>query len=218
MKGSFRLPFYLGLLIISICCSGCGSSGSSGENDYAGGNNPAGGDNLAGAIEFVSATPNLIGLSGTTNATTLPSQSTIEFIVKDNQTNPVYNQTVTFALTTSTGGLTLEPTSAQTDIEGKVKVVVQSGNVPTSVRVKATVDNTTLSTLSSELVLSTGFPDQNSFSISADIMNPEAMAYDGEVVNITVRAADSNNNPAPCLLYTSPSPRDVEESRMPSSA
>ena len=24
--------------------------------------------------------------------------------------------------------------------------------------------------------------------------------------------------PAPCLLYTSPSPRDVEESRMPSSA
>ena len=25
-------------------------------------------------------------------------------------------------------------------------------------------------------------------------------------------------NPYPCLLYTSPSPRDVEESRMPSSA
>ena len=25
-------------------------------------------------------------------------------------------------------------------------------------------------------------------------------------------------NTAPCLLYTSPSPRDVEESRMPSSA
>ena len=30
-----------------------------------------------------------------------------------------------------------------------------------------------------------------------------------------IRAADSNNI---CLLYTSPSPRDVEESRMPSSA
>ena len=27
-----------------------------------------------------------------------------------------------------------------------------------------------------------------------------------------------NNNPKTCLLYTSPSPRDVEESRMPSSA
>ena len=29
---------------------------------------------------------------------------------------------------------------------------------------------------------------------------------------------DFTNSDAPCLLYTSPSPRDVEESRMPSSA
>ena len=31
-------------------------------------------------------------------------------------------------------------------------------------------------------------------------------------------AAGSTADPRPCLLYTSPSPRDVEESRMPSSA
>ena len=29
---------------------------------------------------------------------------------------------------------------------------------------------------------------------------------------------DSSGKPVNCLLYTSPSPRDVEESRMPSSA
>jgi hypothetical protein len=153
--------------------------------------------NVAGTIEFVSATPTLIGLSGTTNAASLPSQSTVEFIVKDNQTNPVYNQTVNFSLTTSMGGLTLEPTSAETDSEGKVKVVVKSGILPTSVRVKAEVEYTSMSTLSNELIISTGFPDQNSFSISADVLNPEAMGYDGETVNITVRAGDINNNPVP---------------------
>ena len=31
-------------------------------------------------------------------------------------------------------------------------------------------------------------------------------------------AYDKYKDPFPCLLYTSPSPRDVEESRMPSSA
>ena len=31
-------------------------------------------------------------------------------------------------------------------------------------------------------------------------------------------AATGNSNTSACLLYTSPSPRDVEESRMPSSA
>ncbi len=303
MKGSFRLLFHLGLLLILICCSGCGSPGSSGgssngnytlslemvdaatgaaveeigfddtiklkvkltapEGQSAAGRRieakfdndqcefidstdgtdvtDANGQvelsfklasgatvgsnkitvtsdlptdntqtppvaeksfkidktNLAGTIEFISSTPTLIGLSGTTNAASLPSQSTVEFIVKDNQTNPVYNQTVNFSLTTSMGGLTLEPTSAETDSEGKVKVVVKSGILPTSVRVKAEVEYTSMSTLSNELILSTGFPDQNSFSISAETLNPEAMGYDGETVNITIRAGDSNNNPVP---------------------
>ena len=35
---------------------------------------------------------------------------------------------------------------------------------------------------------------------------------------ITVLYYNPNTWPAACLLYTSPSPRDVEESRMPSSA
>ena len=36
----------------------------------------------------------------------------------------------------------------------------------------------------------------------------------GKVISIS----ESGGAPPPCLLYTSPSPRDVEESRMPSSA
>ncbi len=152
---------------------------------------------LAGTIEFVSATPNLIGLDGTTNFSQLPSQSTLEFVVKDNQTNPTYGQTVNFSLTTNVGGILVDPASAITDIEGKVSVVVKSGTVPTAIRVKAEVPGTSLYTLSSEVILSTGFPDQNSFSISAKILNPEAMDYDGEIVEITVKAGDINNNPVP---------------------
>ena len=48
---------------------------------------------------------------------------------------------------------------------------------------------------------------QNRLSILAACEDPETVAtyeYNGEIW--------------PCLLYTSPSPRDVEESRMPSSA
>ena len=38
------------------------------------------------------------------------------------------------------------------------------------------------------------------------------------VVDEVVDDMRANDEPVPCLLYTSPSPRDVEESRMPSSA
>ena len=42
----------------------------------------------------------------------------------------------------------------------------------------------------------------------------------GPLPSVLEAVADSANllNRYPCLLYTSPSPRDVEESRMPSSA
>ena len=42
-----------------------------------------------------------------------------------------------------------------------------------------------------------------------------------EPADVTISAGDTVhfvNGMLPCLLYTSPSPRDVEESRMPSSA
>ena len=48
--------------------------------------------------------------------------------------------------------------------------------------------------------------------IISDI-NPEAMFADG--FDAAIIGYDAN---CTCLLYTSPSPRDVEESRMPSSA
>ena len=39
-----------------------------------------------------------------------------------------------------------------------------------------------------------------------------------EILEARMRELDAGAEPSGCLLYTSPSPRDVEESRMPSSA
>src|SRR5690606_5098541 len=61
----------------------------------------------------------------------------------------------------------------------------------------ATVLDTNISTLSSELVISTGIPDQKSMSISVSNFRPSAWLTDNVPVSITVNLADANNNPAP---------------------
>ena len=63
-------------------------------------------------------------------------------------------------------------------------------------------------------------------AVMTDGLNPDAAmadTSDGKEVDgsdpDTVAEGDLGADaPIPCLLYTSPSPRDVEESRMPSSA
>jgi hypothetical protein len=67
--------------------------------------------------------------------------------------------------------------------------------------VAATLAGTSITTLSDQLVISTGIPDQNSFSLSTEIFNVEGMNHDGCASpvgsKITVRLADHFNNPAP---------------------
>ena len=57
--------------------------------------------------------------------------------------------------------------------------------------------------------------DLNLFVILNAIYTEGSLTKAAEVVGITQPAV---SNALACLLYTSPSPRDVEESRMPSSA
>lgn len=149
-----------------------------------------------GSITFEAANPTHLALAGTANLK-FPTISALSFIVKDEVGNPVANELVNFSLLTPVGGISISPSSAETNSEGKVFVTVSSGDVPTSVSVKATVNDTQISTISSNLVISTGLADQNSFSISAGPFNPEAWAFDGVEVDVTVRAADHFNNPVP---------------------
>ncbi len=150
----------------------------------------------AGSIEFTSATPTVIAIQGT-GGSGLTETSEVIFTVKDDQGQVVANQNVDFALNTTVGGITLNVTSGVSDASGEVKVIVNSGTVNTSVRVTATLTGTSISTESVALAISTGLPDQNSFSISFGDLNPNSWSYNGVQVPITIFVADHFNNPAP---------------------
>lgn len=153
-----------------------------------------------GSIQFISATPENISLKGTGGAGRSET-STVVFRVVDSSGGPVPNAEVTFALNTTIGGLAVSPTPsdppATTDFDGRVQAVVQAGTVATTVRVTATVASSAISTQSDQLTISTGLPDQDSFSLSIETFNPEAWAIDGTTVPVTVRMSDRFNNPVP---------------------
>lgn len=152
-----------------------------------------------GSIQYVNATPTLISLKGAGGT----EVSVVTFKVTGSTDAPVKNVDVNFALTPAdtngegTGGLKLIAATGKTDAEGNVSATVQSGRIPTSIRVRATVIDTNISTLSSELVISTGIPDQKSMSISVDNFRPAAWLTNNVPVSITINLADANNNPAP---------------------
>jgi hypothetical protein len=153
-----------------------------------------------GSIQFVSATPSIISLKGIGGV----EAAQVRFRVLDASGNPLSGKTVTFGLSTTVGGITLTPTAPATaisDANGLVAIGVNSGTVSTPVRVTASTPGptvgTTLTTQSSALTITTGIPDQDSFSLSADIYNPEFGAIDGNKIILTARLADHFNNPVP---------------------
>jgi hypothetical protein len=151
-----------------------------------------------GSIEFVSASPENISILGTGSLGGSES-SIVKFRVLDTNSNPVNNQVVNFSLNTDVGGIQLIPDSATTNNEGIVQTVINSGAVATSVRVQAIIDGSDpqIASQSSVLVVSTGIPDQDSFSLSATVLNPEGWDLDGTTVEVTARLADAYNNPVP---------------------
>jgi len=151
-----------------------------------------------GSIRFVTATPSNITLKGTGGAG-LQETSRVKFQVVDAAGNPLSGVTLNLSLNTTAGGLSLVSSTGISDGSGFVFADVQAGTVATPVRVKATYVGaaSTLSTQSDLLVVSTGIPDQDSFSVTASIHNIEGWSYDGETSLITVRLSDHFNNPVP---------------------
>ena len=96
-------------------------------------------------------------------------------------------------------------TTVTTDAEGIAQAVVLAGNVATSVRVFMVleVDGVDVTTVSDKLVVTTGLPDQNSFSLSVEIdgadggHNNTGGSFDGIEITNTIRMADKFNNPVP---------------------
>jgi hypothetical protein len=89
--------------------------------------------------------------------------------------------------------------SGSTGSDGTVSAIVQSGTIATSVRVtaKTQVGGIFLTTQSDQLVISTGIPAQDGFSVSSKVLNTEGRDFDGITDLVTVMMSDHFHNPVP---------------------
>jgi Bacterial Ig-like domain (group 1) len=151
----------------------------------------------AASIAFVSATPERIYLKGSG----YDEVSQVTFEVRDDAGNPLPGQSVSLEPTTLAGGLTLDGTSSAisktSDSNGTVTVRINSGTVPTPVRVKATLDDSSISTVSSNLAIAVGLPSELNFSLSQRTINIEGFNRDGTLNSYTIIASDRLGNPVP---------------------
>lgn len=158
-----------------------------------------------GSLKYVSASPAIISLQGTGGT----SSSTVTFMVVDSGGNPISGKVVTFGLSTTLGGITFTPNvaapTATSNAQGLVSIIVNAGTMSTPVRVTASTcttgdspcTGTTLTTQSNQLTITTGIPDQDSFSLAATTLNSEGWNIDGLTSTLTARLSDHFNNPVP---------------------
>ena len=155
-----------------------------------------------GSIQFISADQTDLVIKGAGGQGKFES-ALLTFRLVGNQGNALPQRTVSFSLDTDIGGITFgngkTAESGLTNSNGDISIRVQSGLVPTPVRVTASAQNgqQTLTTQSDLLSINTGLPDQNSMTLAANVLNPEAGNFKGNTVNISAWLADSFNNPVP---------------------
>lgn len=149
------------------------------------------------SISFISSSPQSIYLRGSGYV----ENSDVKFQVKDASGQGVPEQLVVLEPTTLAGGLLIEggsaPVTKKTDSKGEVTVRINSGTVPTPVRVKATLKDSAIATVSSSLSIAVGLPSQLRFSVAPEVFNIEAFDWDGVSNFYTVIASDRLGNPVP---------------------
>ena len=154
------------------------------------------------SITFTSANPTMVYLKGSG----LNETSQVVFQVRDTAGNGLPNQTVELLASTLAGGLTVDGAapidaasklSKLSDSNGNVSVRVNSGTIPTPVRIKATLAGSSISTVSSSLSIAVGLPSQLNFSLSQATQNIEAYNIDGTSNTYTIIASDRLGNPVP---------------------
>jgi hypothetical protein len=155
----------------------------------------------AGSIKFVGTdTPN-IALKGT-GGVGRQEFAVLTFQVFDDTGHPAVGKGVDFEFSypehaVEVFGLSLGPLHGTTDAQGNVSTTVFAGTIPTSVRVRPLISDTEITTLSNLLVVSTGVPDQQHFSLSTETGNCEGWNFDQLCSHVKVGMADHFGNPAP---------------------
>lgn len=143
------------------------------------------------AINFTSATPSdksiVIKGSGGNGRTEV---ALMTFRVVDSSNSGVPNANVLFS-TQSSKPVSLTATSGKTDANGNVTVAVNSGTEPTTLRVIATVEGTSISALSDSVTVTTGQPTQAAFSLAVEKFYIEGANIDNIPNKLTVLLADA---------------------------
>ncbi|MDI4632701.1 hypothetical protein J7U46_06555 [Pelomonas sp. V22] len=151
----------------------------------------------AASIGFVSAAPTSIYLRGSG----LVESSNVTFQVKDGNNNGLPGKTVVLEPSVLVGDLRLDDQTGAvtkiTDSNGNVIVRINSGTVPTPVRIKATLQGSNISTVSSALAIAVGLPSQLNFSMAPATLNIEGYSIQATPNTFTVIAADRLGNPVP---------------------
>ena len=151
----------------------------------------------ASSMAFISSTPEQIFVKGSG----FTEASLVVFEVRDANGSPIPNVAVALKLLTLTGGVTMEGGTADlvrsSDAQGRVTLRVNSGTQPTPVRISATIVNTAISTVSSNLSVAVGLPSQLNFSMSQTTRNIEGGSIDGTTNGYQIIAADRSGNPVP---------------------
>lgn len=152
-----------------------------------------------GSISFTSATPSVIYLKGAG----LTETSAVLFTVVDSAGNGLPNQDVRLTLLNNAAaiGVTLDGASTvtkKTDSLGRVSAQINSGTVPTPIRIQATlVSNAGVTTVSSGLAVAVGLPSELNFSLAQTAFNIEGYDIDGTTNTYSIIASDRLSNPVP---------------------
>jgi hypothetical protein len=197
-------------LALALALAACGGGG--GNPGAVSGGTGSGGTGTGGtgtgttapaapsSVQFVEASPvgQSIVIKGQ-GGNLRTEMATVKFKVLDILNHPLAGQAVNFSA--STTAVTLNMTSGTTDQNGEVITTVNSGSVPTSFRVQATLPGTSISSFSDSIVVTTGLPVQRAFSLSTDLANFEGLTRDSTpdkpAAHIQVLLADAFGNPVP---------------------
>lgn len=148
------------------------------------------------AITSIDPVVDQISLKGTGGQET----AVLSFKVTGSTGAPIKNVMVDFSLSAqgggaSLGGLALVNSEALSDKNGLVSTTVQAGNIATTVVVTAKTRSGNIATQSKKLIVSTGIPDQDSFTLGANDHYPMAWDHNDIQSTFTVQLADAFNNP-----------------------
>ena len=157
-----------------------------------------------GSIAFMSVTNQVLAIKGT-GGQTLTENSELTFKLLDVNGNPVGQKQIDFALSQNSGGAMLDNTFQFTNSEGLVTVNVRSGRAAGVLSVIAshniqsgnTSQSNIISIVSNDITVTTGIPDQDSFTLAVQTFNTESLNNAGIVTDLTVFAADHFNNFVP---------------------